>query len=77
VAARDLALGLGMLQAIRSGENTAAWMRCSALADAADGLATARAYGDLPRGRRGIIVLMAAGSAGAAWWLAKEASARG
>ena len=76
VAARDLALGLGMLQAIRSGRNTAVWMRCSALADAADFLATVRAFGELPRGRREIIVLAAAGSAGTAWWLAKEATAR-
>jgi hypothetical protein len=74
VAARDLALGLGMLQAIRSGGNTGAWMRCGALADAADCLATVRAYGDLPRSRRGLIVLMAAGSAGAAWWLVREVS---
>lgn len=75
VAARDLALGIGGLQAVRGGGNSALWLRCAALADAADFVATIKGFGALPRWRREPLVLAAAASAATAWWLAREADA--
>jgi hypothetical protein len=48
MGARDLAIGLGTLQALSSESAAAPWLRAGALADAADVLVTLRAHRDLP-----------------------------
>lgn len=48
VGARDLAIGLGVLRALRGGGKPGPWLRAGAFADAADLVATVRARRDLP-----------------------------
>jgi hypothetical protein len=49
LGARDVAIGLGQLHALRgAGGRPAAWLRASALADAADCFATIRARDEIP-----------------------------
>ena len=64
LGARDLALGLGALAALRSrdGEEASAWVAAGALADALDVAASAMSWRDLPRLSRWLVVA----SAGAA-----------
>jgi hypothetical protein len=47
--ARDLALGLGTLWALREGRDAHAWMVAQVITDGADGVATWIAREDLPR----------------------------
>lgn len=64
VAARDLALGLGTLLALRRGRPTRGWLEATALADAGDAMASLLSWGQLPPvGGIGIVVV----AAGAAW----------
>ena len=61
--ARDLALGLGLLRALESGDPVRPWLRAGAGADAVDALATLAAFRQLPKlGRLGILAV-AAGAA--------------
>jgi hypothetical protein len=63
LGARDLALGLGALAALRSRDGEAsAWVAAGALSDALDVAASALSWQDLPRLSRWLVV----GSAGAA-----------
>jgi hypothetical protein len=63
LGARDLALGLGALAALRSRDGEAsAWIAAGALSDALDVAASAVSWQDLPRLSRWLVV----GSAGAA-----------
>jgi hypothetical protein len=48
VGARDVALAVGALSALRAGHGAGAWLRAGMLADAADLVATLRARGSLP-----------------------------
>lgn len=48
LGARDVAIGLGLVRALRGGGRAAPWLRAAALADAADLAATIRARRDLP-----------------------------
>lgn len=52
LAARDAALGLGALFAIRRGRPVRGWLEAGALADAADSVSSLFARADVPRGRR-------------------------
>jgi hypothetical protein len=74
LGARDLALGLGALSALRrpaSGAGAArAWVAAGALADALDVAATLSAWRELPRAGRWLV----AGSAGAAALLGAAAT---
>ncbi len=64
LGARDLALGLGALHALRSGDDAAArtWMAAHAVADGVDLLATLAARRQLPRGPATFAVAMAGAS---------------
>ncbi len=75
LGARDVALGLGALQALRRPAaepgSAAAWVAAGALSDALDVAASARSWAGLPRVGRWLVVLSAgsaalAGAAGAA-----------
>jgi hypothetical protein len=75
LGARDLALGLGALAALRPGSadsgNAALWVGMGAIADSLDVLATATAWGELPSGGRWLVAASAGGAAvagGAAAW---------
>jgi len=48
VGARDVALGLGLAAALRSGREPGPWLSAAALSDAADLVATLRARGSIP-----------------------------
>ena len=64
LGARDLALGLGALRALREGDDAAAraWMAAHALSDGVDLVATLAARRALPAAPAGFAVAMAAGS---------------
>ncbi|HVL50377.1 MAG TPA: hypothetical protein VM754_02590 [Actinomycetota bacterium] len=68
IGARDIALGVGTLQALGDGRNPAVWLKVGALADAADGLGTLRALRRTSSPR--ILIGFIAGGVAAASWLA-------
>jgi peptide-methionine (R)-S-oxide reductase len=61
---RDLALGLGVLFALRHEAPARGWLEGAALADASDAAATVIAFGSLPRAGRWLV--LAAAMSGAA-----------
>ncbi len=70
LGARDLALGLGALAALRrpagtpgSGGSAAAWVAAGALSDALDVAASLAAWRELPRAGRWLVVASAGGAA--------------
>jgi len=67
--ARDIAIALGSLGAIRSGHGTGPWLRAAMIADAADLVATLRARGSLPALVVPAVAAMAGGSVVLAAWL--------
>jgi len=64
VGARDIALGLGALFALRHGAPLRGWLEAGTLADAGDAVPTVLAFPHLRRGRAALAVLSAASSAG-------------
>jgi hypothetical protein len=66
LGARDLALGLGVILALRHDAPVRGWVEGSGLADAGDTLATLLAFGKLPKGGRWLVLLSAGGAAAAA-----------
>ncbi len=56
IGARDLALGLGALSALRRNTPARGWFEAALLADAADAVATLLVFRDLPRLRRWLIL---------------------
>jgi hypothetical protein len=58
---RDLALGVGALQAAAAGAPTRPWVRAAAGSDAGDLLAAALAFRSLPRRRRWLMLLAPVG----------------
>jgi hypothetical protein len=70
--ARDTALGLGTLAALRSGRGVRPWVAAGALADAADLIATLRARDHLPvPAVAGVTVMAGSALVAAAWALAE------
>jgi hypothetical protein len=69
LGARDLALGLGTLQALRAGHGAPAWLRAGLLADAADCVVTLKSRDALPALSVPAIAAMAGGSALLSAWL--------
>ena len=65
VGGRELALGIGLLMALRHDTGVRGWLEGCALADASDALAALTVFGRLPRFRRWVVLAMAAGGAGA------------
>ena len=63
LAARDIALGVGILASLESGAPVRGWLEGAALADSADALGTLTSWRDLPGIRR---VLLLGGEVGAA-----------
>jgi len=66
LGARDLALGIGVILALRHDAPVRGWVEGSGLADAGDTLATLLAFGKLPKGGRWLVLLSAGGAAAAA-----------
>lgn len=64
VGARDIALGLGALLAVRHDAPLRGWLEAGALADAGDALTTLLAFPHLGRARAALAVLSAASSVG-------------
>ena|SRR5256714_12994891 len=66
LGARDLALGIGVMLALRHKAPVRGWVEGAGLADAGDTLATLLAFGKLPKGGRWLVLASAAGAAAAA-----------
>ena len=66
LGARDLALGLGVILAMKHDAPVRGWVEGSGLADAGDVLSTVLAFGKLPKGGRWLVLLSAAGAAATA-----------
>jgi hypothetical protein len=66
LGARDLALGVGVILALKHDGPVRGWVEGSGLADAGDCLSTLLAFGKLPKSARWLVVLSAAGAAAAA-----------
>jgi hypothetical protein len=62
LGARDVAIALGTLRALRARRGAAAWLRAGLLADAADLVATLRAREDLPPLATPAVAAIAGGS---------------
>jgi hypothetical protein len=56
IGARDLALGLGALVALRRDASVRAWFEAALLSDAADAVVTVAAFRHLPRGGRWVVL---------------------
>jgi hypothetical protein len=66
LGARDLALGIGVMVALRHKAPVRGWVEGAGLADAGDTLATLLAFGKLPKSGRWLVLASAAGAAAAA-----------
>jgi hypothetical protein len=66
LGARDLALGVGVILALKKGAPVRGWIEGSGVADAGDALSTLLAFGKLPKGGRWLVLLSAAGAAATA-----------
>jgi hypothetical protein len=66
LGARDLALGIGVILALKHDGPVRGWVEGSGLADAGDCLSTLLAFGKLPKSARWLFLLSAAGAAAAA-----------
>ena len=65
LGARDLALGVGVMLALRHKAPVRGWVEGAALADAGDTLATLLAFGKLPKSGRWLVLASAAGAVAA------------
>jgi hypothetical protein len=66
LGARDLALGIGVILALRHDAPVRGWVEGAGVADAGDCLATLLAFGKLPKSGRWLVLVSAAGAAAAA-----------
>lgn len=71
IGARDLALGAGTLTALRNNTPAKVWLYGGVLGDAADAVATVRAFSSDPKNPRMLIALAAAGATAAGIWAAR------
>lgn len=74
IGARDLALGAGTLAALRSNASATVWLYGGVLSDAADAVATVRAFSSNPRNPRMLVALAAAGAAAGGVWAGRQAN---
>ena len=72
MGARDLAIGVGILRALRGAGSPAPWLQAAAFADATDLVATLRARDDIPSVAVVGVGALAACSAGACLWLSRQ-----
>jgi hypothetical protein len=77
LGARDLALGIGVMLAVRHKAPVRGWVEGAALADAGDAVATLLAFPKLPKGGRWLVLASAAGAAAAARLAAPVVDAEG
>ncbi len=75
MGARDVALGLGALLALRHDAPVRGWVEAGGLCDAGDVVGTLVHFRDLPRLGRLVIVAVAGGSMVASRWLATRVDA--
>lgn len=73
VGARDVALALGALRALRTGHGAGPWVRAGMLADAADLVATVRARDGVPALAVPAVAALAGGSLVLGAWLQSAA----
>jgi len=66
LGARDLALGLGVILALRHDGPVRGWVEGAGVADAGDCLSTLLAFGKLPKAGRWLVLFSAAGAAATA-----------
>jgi hypothetical protein len=66
LGARDLALGIGVILALRHDAPVRGWVEGGGVADAGDVLATLLSFGKLPKAGRWLVLLSAAGAAASA-----------
>jgi hypothetical protein len=62
LGARDLALGVGVILALKKDAPVRGWIEGSGVADAGDVLSTLLAFGKLPKGGRWLVLFSAAGA---------------
>ena len=72
LGARDVAIALGTLAALRNGHGARPWLRAGMLADAADLAATLRARDGLPPVAVPVVAALAGGSVALGAWLQRE-----
>jgi hypothetical protein len=72
MGARDLAIGLGALRAVRTGGRAGPWLRAGVFADIVDLVATLRARGELPTSAVVSVSFVATMSAAVGVWLLRE-----
>jgi hypothetical protein len=72
LGARDVAIALGTLAALRNGHGARPWLRAGMLADAADLAATLRARDGLPPVAVPVVAALAGGSVALGAWLHRE-----
>jgi hypothetical protein len=77
LGARDLALGIGVMLALRHKAPVRGWVEGAALADAGDTLATLLAFPKLPKSGRWLVLASAAGAAAAARFAAPLVDSEG
>lgn len=63
IGARDAALGLGLLMALRRGRPLRGWVEAGMMADIGDALATTAVFGALPMPGKAVTLALAGGSA--------------
>ena len=66
LGARDLALGIGVILALKKDTPVRGWIEGSGVADAGDVLSTLLAFGKLPKRGRWLVLVSAAGAAATA-----------
>jgi hypothetical protein len=77
IGARDLALGLGALLALRRDVPARGWFEAAVVSDAVDAVATLLAFRHLPRVTRWLILGAATTGASASYLAVRRQSARG
>lgn len=75
IGARDLALGLGALLALRRDVPARGWLEAAVISDAVDAVATLLAFRRLPRLRRWLILAAAATGASASYLAIRQQTA--
>jgi hypothetical protein len=77
LGARDVALGVGVMLALRHKGPVRGWVEGAGLADAGDALATLLAFPKLPKSGRWLVLASAAGAAAAARFAAPVIDSEG
>lgn len=72
MGSRDVAIGLGLADALRRGREPRPWLRAGMLGDVADLAATIAARGAIPRPATALVTSLAAGSIALGLYLHRE-----